>query len=365
MAVPFLALYLTENRHYSASRAGLTVSCYGLAGFVTSPYAGRLTDRIGPARLMVWALLVAGALMLVIPLLTAYPIMLAAIIVWAAFNEAVRPASFTLLTDAVPPTRKRSAITLYRVAVNLGMGVGPALGGFLAAVSYHWVFGVDAATAWLAALFLWWSMRSMPRHIVAHDAHPSGVSLKDRRLWLYLAGMLPVMVVFFQHTSTMPLFLVRELKLRPSAYGLLFLLNASMVLLLEIPISSYTSRWPYRLSLSLGTFLVSSGFAALSLCTGIGSAAVTVAIWTVGEMLLLPAAAAYLSDLAPSGRSGEYLGMQSALLSISMLLAPALGTFVLQQYGGVPLWIGMGLLGLISVAFLAVVAGPRGAPDTA
>jgi predicted MFS family arabinose efflux permease len=71
MALPFLTLFLTEKHRYSESRAGVAVACYGLAGFLTAPYAGRLTDRLGSARLLVWSLALSGALMLIVPLMPA------------------------------------------------------------------------------------------------------------------------------------------------------------------------------------------------------------------------------------------------------------------------------------------------------
>jgi MFS family permease len=111
-------------------------------------------------------------------------------------------------------------------------------------------------------------------------------------------------------------------------------------------------HWSYPRLLALGALLISSGFGALALCSGFWSVAATVVVFTFGEMLMLPAAAAYLTDLAPPGRSGEYVGMQSALISMSMLLAPAIGTFVLQRHGGVAVWTLMALLGSVSVISL-------------
>ena len=71
MALPFLALYLTEEQHYSESRAGIAVACYGFVGFLTAPYAGRLTDRLGPVRLMRWSLALAGLAMFIVPFMSA------------------------------------------------------------------------------------------------------------------------------------------------------------------------------------------------------------------------------------------------------------------------------------------------------
>jgi MFS family permease len=302
-------------------------------------------------RLMRWSLTFAGCVMFFVPFMPVYPLVCASVVLWATFGEAVRPASVALLTDSVPAERKRSAISLYRTSVNLGASVGPALGGLLSAVSYYWVFGVDAVTSLLAALFLATSAGSMPRHVPRAEHRP-GRAVRDRRLWVYLIALFPVMLVFFQHTSSMPLFMVRNLHLTPSVYGLLFTLNTLIVLTIEIPLSAHTAHWPYRASLSLGALLVTAGFGLLGLCHGIWSVAATVVIWTFGEMLLLPTVAAYLTDLAPPGASGEYVGMYWSMMSVAMMAAPSIGTTVLEHFGPTVLWTGAWAVGALSTAML-------------
>ena len=67
----------------------------------------------------------------------------------------------------------------------------------------------------------------------------------------------------------------------------------------------------------------------------------------------------YLSDLAPRARAGEYIGMQAALMSLSMMLAPSLGTAVLEHFGARTLWTGSWIVGGVSAAMLAMLPGPR------
>ncbi|HEX2092525.1 MAG TPA: MFS transporter, partial [Longimicrobiaceae bacterium] len=319
MALPFLVLYLTQHLGYSPKSAGLVMTAYGVGGLVSSPLAGWLCDRVGALRVMSTALFLSGVLYLLYPLLHEPEAVLALTVLLAVVAEAVRPASLVALTGAIAPEQRKAAIALNRLAVNLGMSVGPAVGGFLATASFPLLFMVDGTTSLLAgsilAATLW---RTGPRAQAADAATivaeavlapplSAGV-LRDGRMLVYLTGVFLIAVVFLQHEAALPLFLVRDLGLRESFYGLTFAVNTLLIVLLEVPLNLAMAHWPYRRALVLGALLVAAGFGGMALVAGPWGVMATVLIWTFGEMIFFPTSATYVADMAPPARRGAYMG---------------------------------------------------------
>src|SRR5437762_3263104 len=121
MALPFLVLYLTRALGITAGRAGLAIVVYGAGALLTAPLAGRLTDRVGPVRVMEGSLFLSGALLVAFPLAGSYPAILVLCFLWAVTGEALRPANLTAVTEWVVPERRKAAFALIRLAINLGM----------------------------------------------------------------------------------------------------------------------------------------------------------------------------------------------------------------------------------------------------
>src|SRR5262249_34253953 len=126
--MPFLVLYLTKSLGFSVPRAGSVLLFYGLGAIVAGPIAGLLSDRLGPVRLMRASLCLWGAVMLVYPLAKPYAAITSATVALAAVSEAFRPASMAFMGATVPAPQRKAAFALYRLAINLGMSVGPAFG---------------------------------------------------------------------------------------------------------------------------------------------------------------------------------------------------------------------------------------------
>src|ERR1700694_3110443 len=298
MVLPFLVLYLTRALGFSAARAGFVFAIYGATAILAGPISGKLSDRIGALPIMRASLISSGIALLLFPLAKSYTAVIAITIVWAACAELFRPASLAAITHVVSPSQRRAAFALNRLAINLGMSIGPALGGFLATVSFRAMFVVDAVTTLLAGAVLsltTWRLSTGGRdpQSEVEDLHLEVKSiLRDKRLAIFLFGSVLVGIVFFQPESAPPLYMVQYLHMSPAFYGTLFTINTLLIVALEVPLNAATSRWPNTWPLVIGCLLFAIGFGALAVVSSAPGVTALVVVWSFGAMMLFPALAA-------------------------------------------------------------------------
>ena len=370
MVLPFLIVYLTRELHFTPGQAGLAFALYGGAAIFAGPIGGRLSDRIGAVPVMRASLLLSGAVVMFFPFARSVAAVYAVTAVWAACAELFRPASLAALTHVVQPGQRKAAYALNRLAINLGMSIGPALGGFLAAVSFSSMFVVDSLTTLTAGVVLL-AARWRPTAIAARDGGEVQASRAVPRLLhhshvvLFLVATFLVSIVFYQHESALPLYMVQYLGLSPAFYGSLFTINTLMIVALEVPINRATGEWPHAWALVAGCMLFAFGFGGLGFVSSASGILLTTVIWTFGEMMLFPAMAAHLGDIAPEAQRGAYMGAYSMSLSLALTIGPWLGTQLLARLGSVVVWYFMFALGALAAALMGFAAPHRRAAHAA
>ena len=360
MVLPFLALYVSKELGHGNAVAGWVLTACGLSGFVIAPIAGRLADRLGATKVLNASLFLSAGILLLFPFARSLPALFAVVIAWSLVAETMRPASLATAADAAPPELRKQSFAVSRLAVNLGMSIGPVIGGFLAERSYALLFVANATSSLLAGMLLllmplelrWAAKRT------AGAAPPAALPWwsGDRRLVAVLLASLPVGLVFFQILAAMPLYLERDLAMSESTIGLVFAVNTVLIVLFEVPLNDAMAGWSHRASLVTGTLFTAAGFGALAFAVGPVSAALTVAVWTVGEMILFPSQSAYISELAPPEHRGRYMGLYTMTFAFAFSAAPWVGTRLLDSVGGPALWVCTFAIGLLSAALYARVA---------
>lgn len=368
MALPFLTLFLTRERHLSVTQAGSYLALYGAVALVAAPLSGRLSDRFGPVKVMRVSFTATGFIVLTVPFARGPWTLAAAIALWALANEIFRPASMTQLGASVDTSQRKQAYALNRWAVNLGMSVGPALGGLVAQRSFTWVFLIDGATSLVAAAVILFAM-PVPEEPPEKAPPAPGLgfgALADPRLLAALLGLLPLSMLFFQIDSTLSLVTVNHLHLAPAMFGLIATINTLLIVAVEIPLNHATSGWSHRRTMVLGALFTAVGFGLIGLARGFPMLAFTTVIWTIGEMITSPGISAYIADIAPPARRGEYMGLFMMTWSVAFIVAPWAGTHLLAELGPHLVWPVLGGLGVLSAIGYARMPGreEKGEPQT-
>ncbi|MCI0417447.1 MFS transporter [bacterium] len=357
MVLPFLLIYLTHHLGFTAARAGFVLALYGIGALITAPAAGFLCDRYGSVRIIKTSLFANGILLLGLPFIRDPLFVTIAVFVLAIVAEMLRPASMAAVTQFVTPQQRKTAYALSRLAINLGMSIGPAAGGFLAAVSYSLLFWIDGATAILAGILLVFAALPNPKRTESTESseHKLQASfiLNDSRFVVFLVSTIPIAFVFFQHIFAMPLYMIRDLGMTEKVYGLMFTLNTLLIVALELPINLTTTHWSSRKALVLGTMLCALGFGALAFATNVITVMATVVVWTFGEMILFPAMSAYVAHIAPPHKQGAYMGFYVMAFGVGFALAPWGGTQLLNL-GGFICWGAIFIIGASSAVMMAI-----------
>jgi MFS family permease len=324
----FLVLYLTA-KGYSTFLAGLALGAIGLGSFFGNAVGGAAADRLGRRWAIVVSMFGSGALTLLVPLTPNIYLVIALCTVIGFFAQLYRPAGGAILVDTVDPGDRIAAFALLRLAINLGMSVGPLVGGVLSGISYSYLFIGNALTSFLFGLLVLVMLpetKPAPRDSDVEVARRRGYRdvFADRMMRLYLLAMIAGTYVYVQTTATLPLH-VRDAQLSNQFYGLLLGINAFVIVLFELPLVKFTERRDPRRVMALGLVLLAVGVGATGVADGRSALIATVLVWTLAEMIYTPVATAYPGMLAPEHLRGRYQGAEGIAITIAQTAGPALG----------------------------------------
>jgi len=350
----FLILYLTR-RGFSPPQAGAAVSLYGLGGVAASVLGGELADRIGRTRTITLSMFGSAAVMLTLSQVDRLPVIFLLTTLAGLTSEAYRPASSALLADLVPAGQRVSAFAALRFTVNAGFALGAATAGLLAQRSFFLVFASDALTSVIFGVLAIVAIRDVKVHgPVGEQRRPPGYAalLGDRVFLLFLIAALLVAFVYLQSYSTFAL-QVRALGFSSAVYGGLIALNGLLIVLLELPLTSWTQHRPPRPVIAAGFLLVGIGFSLLAVAHVLPLLILAVLTWTFGEMLNSPMAGAYVADRAPVRLRGRYQGAWGLTWGLGLILGPVIGAS-LFAWNPSGFWL---ICGLLAAAGSVLVLG--------
>ncbi len=359
--VPFLTLYLTRQG-YTLADTGIAIGAYGLGNLAASLLGGHLADTFGRRKTIVLSMFSGAAAMLLLSQARGLPEIIMLTALAGLTGELYRPASSALLADLVPAGQRVTAFSAFRMAFNAGWAFGPATAGLLAKHGYFWLFVGDAATSVLFGLVAFFAL---PRGVRSrqHDAGWKDVLQtlrQDQRFHQVLLAAFAVAIIFFQMASTFGLH-VTHLGFSAATYGAIISLNGALIVFCELPLTTITRRFPARRVMATGYLLIGIGFALNMFAHTVPALVGCMILFTLGEMVAMPVAAAYIADLAPSNMRGRYLGVNGLTWAMALIIGPGLG-MKLFALGPAVLWLACGSLGALAAIIILISIKAKSAP---
>ncbi|MEU9419424.1 MFS transporter [Streptomyces sp. NPDC051000] len=341
MVTPFLVYYL-GSRGISTSDVPYVLGALGAGNLVGPLLGGFLADRSGRRTTMVIGLVGVAAshgLLFVAPNL---PTLMLTAALLSVTGSLVGPAASALVADAVDKDRRRAAFSLVHWAVNIGTAGAGMLGGFLATKGYWLLFTVDAATSLVYAVI---AAMMLPRGTGPKAAGAKagaggagyGVVYRDR----LMRGLLPLFAVsvaiYCLIEASLPL-AIRDDGLSPTVLGMMFALNAALVVILQpIATSVLADLKPLPVYVS-ASVLVALGVALTGVADSPWAYAGTVALWSLGEASLGGLHSSIIQSIAPEDARARYQGAFQWACGIARFTALTAGTAVYAHAGPAVLW---------------------------
>ncbi|NUR85632.1 MAG: MFS transporter [Nonomuraea sp.] len=356
MVMPFTGVYLTQARGLSVGAAGLVMAFFGVGSLLSQLGAGVLADRLGRRATLAGGMLATAAAMLALGYSTTLPAILGWMFVLGLVVDAYRPASNALVADLVPPEERPRAYGLLFWAINLGYAVGMTAGGWLAEAGFVWLFWFDAVTSVVFAVLVW---RAVPETRPEHTGTASGgfgAVLRDRLMIAFTLVVLGNAIMYTQTFTMLPVAMTRVAGLTTGEYGLAMALNGIIIVVAQPLISDWLGRRDPAKAFAAGMAVMGVGFALTTFVTSVGWLAVTIVVWTAGEIVTAGIPGAIVAALAPPHLRGRYSGLFGFSWSVAAVVAPMLGSRLLDLGQGA-LWFTMGALGLVAAAAM-VALGP-------
>lgn len=360
----FLTIYASEKLGFGVSFATTCLGAVGFGSIVGSLVGGQLADHWGRKPVMLMALFGGGAMLLLLATQSNRWLFLLNIAAFAMVAEMYRPAASAMIGDLVTAERRPHAFALMYISINLGFAVAPPLGGWIAKYDYSLLFLGDAlTTAVYGAVILFLVRETVPSAKKEHEEEETrkiglseamGHIRRDPTFLSFCLATFLLGIVFTQGFSTLPLFM-KQAGFSNVELGMLLSINGVMIVLLQLPLTHWLQRFNAMAMLTLGGVLIGIGFGLTGLAVSGLLLALTIVVWTLGEIIQAPLQQSIVTDMAPPELRARYLGMYTMSFACALTVGAPIGGRLLSDYGASVLWSVMFAVATFAIlAYLAI-----------
>ncbi len=371
MIMPFLMIYATDKLGIPLSQAVTLISINATTTLFSSFLAGSLADRIGRKVVMNVSLTISGLTYLGMRFAVTYPSLAALMVAIGFANALYAVGGDAMMADLVPSEKRASAYAINRMLNNAGFAIGPAVGGFLAATSYHLAFVAGSAGMLLYSAALFFLARETLARVKIEPARSAsqspGPTVDVRRVEqaegygrVFRDGKYMVFIAVFSLGLITPgmlwvllaVYTKNYFALPENLYGWIPTTNALMCVFVQYSVTQVTRRYSTLPVMAAGMLVYAVGVGSVALMSGFWGFWVSMVVLTFGELTVIPTASKFVADLAPADMRGRYMSFYWLAWGLSRAVAPLIGGALNDHIGPRSIWVGGFAIGMVSVVGL-------------
>ena len=361
MIWPFLMIYVSEKLSLPLVEIASLMTLNALMGLIFSFIAGPIADRVGRKGVMVISLAVNGVGYLFYSHASTFLVFAVVMAMNGAFSPLYRVGADAMMADLIPAEKRVDAYSLMRMSNNLGVAIGPAIGGFIAILSYTKAFYIAAVCmvtySFLLLIFSTETLQTRPAGQVIHERLGGyGRIWHDKKFIPFVATFALTQICSAMIWVLLSVYTKKNYNLPENLYGLLPTTNAVMVVTLQLLITKYTKRHPPLWMLALGSLFYAVGVGSVALGRGFWGFWISMVILTIGELILIPTSTTFTANLAPAEMRGRYMSIYTLTWGIGNGVGPVLGGFLNDKISPPSIWYGGLLIGLMGTFLFSNLA---------
>ncbi len=350
---PLNAIYIHEHLGKTLTVAGVVLLLNQAASVLGNLVGGTIFDKLGGYRSMLLGICISFFAALGLFFMHGWPHYVYLLIILGFGSGIIVPAMYAMAGSVWPEGGRKSFNALY-VASNLGVAIGSALGGFVAAYSFDLTFMANAILFTIFFLIAVFGYRTI--HVsgeistsVIKQAGQVKNYTKLTALLILCTGYMLCWVGYVQWQSTIATY-TQELSISLEQYSLLWTINGALIVLAQplVSIAVKVMR-SIKLQIIVGILIFIISFSVVGTADDYAGFLTAMVILTVGEMLVWPAVPTIAQSLAPKGREGLYQGIVNSTATCGRMLGPLFGGIMVDQFGMNALFIALGVLCIISI----------------
>ncbi|MEO0406387.1 MAG: MFS transporter [Cyanobacteria bacterium P01_A01_bin.135] len=366
----YAPIFFVNQVGLSATAVGIGLGSGSVSGVVGRFLGGTAADspQWGRRKTLLWSAAIAALADVGLVLADDLPLFIVANLLMGLGIGLYWPAAEAMVADLTKDSDRSEAFALVRLADSVGLSLGVALGGMLVALteSYRALFVIDGVTYLLFFAIIYVAIAEVQKSQVGKTTLQEGwrLALTDLTLWIYVSVNILFTTYLAQVQTTLPLYLknVASGGVTTAQISALFTWHVVLTAVCQLPVARSLRRWPHPRTLALSALVWGAGFGGLWLAGTSGQTlvwgAVALAVLAVATVIYLPAASAYVVELAPEAQRGIYLSINSQCWAVGYFVGPPLGGWFMDQPATVAhrFWPLLGLTTLVAVGVLGYLS---------